>query len=76
MGLSVSNQSKSLSVNRYQIAICHNTKAHAKWLSASQFSEFLDHRMRKLRKSFCQDRVRSTTHRRAGWRFSFGISPP
>jgi len=47
----------------------HRTSAEAKYRKPSQLWAFLDQRVRRLRKSFCQDNVRSTTQRRAGCRF-------
>ena len=40
--------------------------AQANWINASQFSAFLDQRVRRLRRLTSQEIVRSTTHLLAG----------
>ena len=52
-----------------------STTADVSGMKASQLPILLDQRTHSLRKSFCDDNLRSTTQRRAGCRFDAGTSP-
>lgn len=52
---------KTLTANYGSIDICQSTSTKANPMNSNRIAGFLDQQTRRLRKSFCQESVRSTT---------------